>query len=353
MSRLVTEGLGVSCRFGPEVDQVQRVIRFNIASLLSLDSEADFHKMALGLGHGLSRFKLKFSSEKVDTMIIQAVSLLDELDKEINNYMMRLREWYGWHFPELGKIVPDSLLYTKTARLIGHRHKTKSTDLSSVLPEDLEQDVKRAAEISMGTEINDKDEGYIFSLCDQILELTDYRATLSEYLKNRMQAVSPNLTALVGELVGARLIAHAGSIYNLAKYPASTIQILGAEKALFKALRTRHKTPKYGLLFHAPAIVAAPSQFKGKITRALAAKAALCIRCDAMGDAEDAKIGEEARDYIVKRSTYLTSGENLKEVKKAEIGRSMPPPRQAGYTGKGETLKRPGPALETAHPKKR
>ena len=94
-----------------------------------------------------------------------------------------------------------------------------------------------------------QDELFIRSLATQVLELTDYRAQLSEYLKNRMQAIAPNLTTMVGELVGARLIAHAGSLVNLAKYPASTVQILGAEKALFKAIRTKHNTPKYGIIF--------------------------------------------------------------------------------------------------------
>jgi len=79
----------------------------------------------------------------------------------------------------------------------------------------------------------------------------EYRAQLFDYLKNRMVAIAPNLTALVGELVGARLIAHAGSLMNLAKHPASTVQILGAEKALFRALKTRKDTPKYGLIYHA------------------------------------------------------------------------------------------------------
>ena len=98
--------------------------------------------MTLGLAHGLSRYKLKFSTEKVDTMIIQAIALLDDLDKEINNYMMRLREWFGWHFPELGKIITDNLIYAKVVKAIGMRIKTSSTDLSGILPENLEADVK-------------------------------------------------------------------------------------------------------------------------------------------------------------------------------------------------------------------
>ena len=120
--------------------------------------------MTLALSHGLSRYKLKFSVEKVDTMIIQAISLLDDLDKELNNYMMRLREWYGWHFPELSKIITDNLTYAKTVLHIGMKDQTKNTDLSEILTEEIERDVKDAAEISMGTEINETDEKYIKNL---------------------------------------------------------------------------------------------------------------------------------------------------------------------------------------------
>ena len=155
--------------------------------------------------------------------------------------------------------------------------------MSEVLTEDIEKEVKEAAEISMGTEINDVDEQYILALADQINELHDYRNSLNEYLENRMQAIAPNLTLMMGETVGARLIAHAGSLINLAKYPASTIQILGAEKALFKAIKTKHNTPKYGLIYSAKMVANAPAKLKGKISRTLAAKASLCIRFDALG----------------------------------------------------------------------
>ena len=180
-------------------------------------------------------------------------------------------------------MVSDNLIYTKVVKAMGMRQKAAELDFSGILPEDIEKDVKDAAEISMGTEISETDEKYIVALCDQILELIDYRANLSEYLKNRMQALAPNLTAVVGELVGARLISHAGSLVNLAKCPASTVQILGAEKALFKAIKTRHNTPKYGIIYQAQLIGNTPSKFKGKLSRALAAKCSLCVRCDALG----------------------------------------------------------------------
>ena len=153
-------------------------------------------------------------------MIIQAVSLLEDLDKELNNYAMRLREWYGWHFPELGKIVTDNTAYSKAVILIGMRTNVKSLsldELQEVVPEDLAEQIKEAAEISMGTEILKDDETHIKTLAKSVCEISDYRANLAEYLKNRMAAVAPNLTQLIGELVAAKLIAHSGSLMNLAK----------------------------------------------------------------------------------------------------------------------------------------
>jgi nucleolar protein 58 len=177
------------------------------------------------------------------------------------------QEWYGWHFPEMAKIIVDNVAYAKVVRHMGNfivhsdlyfilfqvsgfRTNASTTDFSSILPEDLELVLKAAAEISMGTEISDSDIANIHSLCDQVVDISSYRTQLAEYLRNRMNAIAPNLTALVGEMVGARLISHAGSLLNLAKHPASTVQILGAEKALFRALKTKHDTPKYGLIYH-------------------------------------------------------------------------------------------------------
>jgi nucleolar protein 58 len=134
----------------------------------------------------------------------------------------------------------------------------------------------------MGTEISQSDLDNILLLVDQIISLSEYRTQLYNYLCSRMRAIAPNLTTLVGELVGARLIAHAGNLINLAKQPASTIQILGAEKALFRALKTKHDTPKYGLIFHASLVGQASLKNKGKIARTLAAKSALALRYDAL-----------------------------------------------------------------------
>merc|ERR1711862_806685 len=182
-------------------------------------------------------------------------------------------------------------------------------DFSDVIPEEVEEKVKEAAEISMGTEISEEDILNIKHLCQQVVEIQEYRAQLYEYLKNRMMAVAPNLTILVGELVGARLISHAGSLLNLSKHPASTVQILGAEKALFKALKTKHATPKYGLIYHASLIGQASQKNKGKMSRVLANKCALSIRVDALVDQETDMIGPDSRNTVENRLRQLEGRE--------------------------------------------
>jgi nucleolar protein 56 len=132
----------------------------------------------------------------------------------------------------------------------------------------------------MGSDINEVDLMNVKFFTDKVINLTKYRTELVDYLTDKMHKLAPNVSALVGETVGARLISHAGSLGSLAKYPASTIQILGAEKALFRALKTKGKTPKYGLLYHTTFIGKASLKNKGKISRYLANKLAVCSRID-------------------------------------------------------------------------
>merc|ERR1712210_421749 len=217
----IQEKMDLSCVYDSKIGELMRCIRSQISGLISGLPDKEMGAMALGLAHSLSRYKLKFSPDKVDTMIVQAISLLDDLDKELNNYVMRVREWYGWHFPEMGKVVTDNLAYAKTIIKMKYRVNCSETDFSDILPEDIEEQVKELAEVSMGTDISEDDLENILALAEQVVDITGYRAQLFEYLKNRMAAIAPNLTVLLGELVGARLIAHAGSLLNLAKHPTS------------------------------------------------------------------------------------------------------------------------------------
>lgn len=176
------------------------------------------------------------------------------------------------------------------------------------MPTEVEEAVKAAAEVSMGTEVSDEDIENIRYLCEQVIDVTECRQQLYEYIKNRMMAVAPNLTVLVGELVGARLIAKAGSLVNLAKHPSSTVQILGAEKALFRALKTKHDTPKYGLIYHASLVGQSAPRLKGKVSRMLAAKASLAVRVDALGEDCGSVLGIDHRAKLENRLKSLEAG---------------------------------------------
>merc|ERR1712066_703223 len=215
--------------------------------------------------------------------------------------------------------------------------------------EEIEEQLKESAELSMGCEISEEDLLTVFHLADRVIELSEYRAKLYEYLKNRMEAIAPNLTMLVGELVGARLIAHAGNLVSLAKHPASTIQVLGAEKALFRALKTKKDTPKYGLIYHASLVGQVQAKNKGKMSRMLAAKAALALRYDAFGDGTDdntMEIGISSRAKLEVRKTVMEGGKVEKSPFKKEE-------KKAGaFSVKSETMEYDGAADSTLKRKK-
>ena len=317
-------GLSLSIISDSTTQDLYRGIREHLTSLIPGLTPADVNTMSLGLSHSLSRHKLKFSADKVDTMIVQAIALLDDLDKELNTYAMRVKEWYGWHFPEMQKIINDNMAYARVIITMGMRTSAATSDLSEILDEDMEAALKTAAEVSMGTEITDVDLLNIRALAEQVISFAEYRQQLSSYLTARMNAIAPNLTVLVGELVGARLISHAGSLLNLSKAPASTLQILGAEKALFRALKTKHATPKYGLIYHA-SLIGQAGKSKGKVARMLAAKATLGSRYDAYNEEKpeegfEGALGQEMRRKVEGRLRHLEGKSAIPDANLTQVG---------------------------------
>jgi nucleolar protein 56 len=162
----------------------------------------------------------------------------------------------------------------------------------------------------MGQELSPTDVIQIKKFSERVVEMIAFRESLQEYLKQRMNAVAPNLTALIGEMVGSKLISHSGSLINLAKYPASTIQILGAEKALFRALKTKGKTPKYGLIFNSSFIGRAGQKNKGRISRYLANKCAIASRIDSFNESKNPSnaFGEALKQQMEERLNFLATG---------------------------------------------
>ncbi|NWU87425.1 NOP56 protein, partial [Onychorhynchus coronatus] len=310
-------------------------------------------KAQLGLGHSYSRAKVKFNVHRVDNMIIQSISLLDQLDKDINTFSMRVREWYGYHFPELIKIVPENSMYCRVAKFIGNRRELSEESLQGleeiVMDSAKAQAILEASRSSMGErgsgglrgvmavgsvqpltpwpppgmDISPLDLINIESFSRRVISLSEYRRGLQEYLRSKMNQVAPSLSALIGEVVGARLISHAGSLTNLAKYPASTVQILGAEKALFRALKTRGNTPKYGLIFHSTFIGRAAAKNKGRISRYLANKCTIASRIDCFSEVPTSVFGDKLREQVEERLAFYETGEpprkNLEVMKEAVV----------------------------------
>ncbi|KAH9524535.1 snoRNP complex protein nop56 [Bulinus truncatus] len=310
----VSDTLGISCQHTGVVIEILRGIRTHFPHFINALTETTAAKAQLGLGHSYSRDKVKFNVNRVDNMIIQSISLLDQLDKDINTFSMRIREWYSYHFPELIKIVNDNYMFARLTNLIGDRTKLQP-EMEEALEEVIMDSAKvkaifEAAKSSMGIDIGTLDLINIQMFAKRVVSLTEYRKCLSEYLHSKMQSVAPNLAALIGEQVGARLISHAGSLTNLAKYPASTVQILGAEKALFRALKTRGNTPKYGLIFHSPFIGRAGAKNKGRISRYLANKCSIACRVDNFSDILNPVVGEHLKQQVEDRLKFYETGEN-------------------------------------------
>jgi nucleolar protein 56 len=148
----------------------------------------------------------------------------------------------------------------------------------------------------------------VVEFAERVSSLAAYRVKLHTYLRDKMNSVAPNLAALIGEMVGARLISHAGSLTSLAKYPASTVQILGAEKALFRALKAKGNTPKYGLIFHSSFIGKASSKNKGRISRYLANKCSIASRLDCFADVPTDKYGLKLKEQVEERLAFYEGG---------------------------------------------
>ncbi|CAG7853514.1 Nucleolar protein 56 AltName: Full=Ribosome biosynthesis protein sik1 [Serendipita indica DSM 11827] len=320
----IKTALGIQCEIDEGLDLI-RGVRLHADRLLKGLEAGDIEKAQLGLGHSYSRAKIKFNVNRSDNMIIQAIALLDQLDKDVNTFAMRVREWYGYHFPELVRLVADNHQYARAAKFIGSKDtltEEKLPDLIEIVGNDevVAKNILDAARTSMGGELSDVDMINISMFAERVISLAEYRKSLTAYLAEKMNQVAPSLTALIGERIGARLISHAGSLTNLSKYPASTVQILGAEKALFRALKTKGNTPKackYGLIYHSSFIGKAGPKFKGRISRFLANKLSIASRIDCFADTPSAKFGEALREQVEERLNFFENSDTMRKVLEA------------------------------------
>ena len=233
---------------------------------------------------GLSSSKITKVSESPDLHIIQAIGSLDEIDKMANALSSRLREWYGLHFPELENVI-DSINGYAQIVLAGKRDSlTKKIFEDAGFPDSKVEMLSLVASKSRGGDISEENLKIVQFMAKQLLDLHELRKNLEDHVESEMNVVAPNISAILGTAVGARILGRAGSLTKLASMPASTVQVIGAEKALFRSLKTGAQPPKHGLLFQHAMVHAAPRWQRGKIARAIAAKAVIAARVDVYGE---------------------------------------------------------------------
>jgi nucleolar protein 56 len=242
----------------------------------------------------LRKFAIDLSSMKVgeisarrDLHIIQSVNALDEIDKIVNLMGARLREWYGLHFPELDAMIQSLPAYCGIVSRAGSRENIDDAIMKDLGLQDRAGDIMNAAGSSKGGAITLDNLDTLQKIAEETRHLSTVRDYLTTHLEKEMDAIAPNTKEILGATIGARIIARVGSLERLAMLPASTIQVIGAEKALFRALKTGSRPPKHGIIFQHPTVHSAPMWQRGKIARAIAAKVVIAARIDVYRGVKD------------------------------------------------------------------
>jgi nucleolar protein 56 len=230
----------------------------------------------------ISRDRIRAATEERDLLVKHAIDSLDEIDSSINEMDMRLREWYSLHFPSLVKKIEDTKTLAKIISEGGLKSKITPESLDNLgLSQKKVEAISTSRSKDTGADIRPKDAEIISNLAESLLKLIRLRENLQEYIEKTMTEVAPNMSTLVEPLIAARLLSHAGSLKELARKPSSTVQVYGAEKALFRSLKTGAKPPKHGVIYQVPEIHTAPYWQRGNISRALAGKLSIAARVDA------------------------------------------------------------------------
>ncbi|NIO37767.1 C/D box methylation guide ribonucleoprotein complex aNOP56 subunit [Candidatus Bathyarchaeota archaeon] len=287
LAKTTKERLNVKTKV-TDMSTTKKTLQSNMANLAVqtgfVDSHTEFERWMQELTLETARLRVKRAAEKEDLIVTHTIQTLDDMDRTINLFMGRVREWYGIHFPELDRLLDKHETYARLVFELGNKTNFTEDELAKKeIPGSRAKRIAKSARTSMGADLTEADLAQIQGLCTNTLELFKLRQNLEDYVNTTMESVAPNIKAIVGSLLGARLIALAGGLINLAKMPASTLQVLGAEKALFRSLKTGSRPPKHGIIFQHPLLHEAKKWQRGKVARALAGKIAIAARADAFG----------------------------------------------------------------------
>ena len=271
-------------------------LRSNMEDLLEkvgfLESNDDLTSILHELSIDITNDRLREASKSEDIFLIQAINSIEELDESSGKMVERLREWYSIHFPELDKIKNQERYVEMVADL---------GDMDSIIDSgvlDSDNDSKVRTGRSVGAPISETDLQMVREFAESIKSLQKTKKSLTNYVERRMGEIAPNLKDLTGASLGAKLVAHVGSIERLSKMPSGTVQVLGAEKALFRHLKTGERPPKHGLIFQHPEVRGAKWWLRGKIARTLALKISLAVRKDVYSGEYDPKIVENFQNRV-------------------------------------------------------
>jgi nucleolar protein 56 len=283
------------------VEPENKAEKFVKENLRKIAIEKKFVKDQTEFNQLLTKVNLEFTKVEIkkavgrDNIVIQTMGAIEELEKSINIFVQRLREFYGLHFPEMDRTIEDHVKFAKIVEKYGSRDKIEELDL------------KKLAERSMGADLTEQDIKIIQSFSGEILRLYELRENLAKYLEKVLMEVAPNFTDLAGPILSARLITKAGGLERLSKMPSSTIQLIGAEKSLFRFLHGKGKSPRFGILYYHPMVLNAPEKLKGKIARILSAKLSLAAKMDFYskeykGDKLKKELEEKVRKVLTEES---------------------------------------------------
>jgi nucleolar protein 56 len=348
LARSIVKAEVVQDEKDPTISKLRNRLPSILVRLRIVESKDEYEQFVRDVSLALAKTAISEATTKRDLYAIQTVRSIEDLDKILNLLAGRVREWYGLHFPELDRLVEKHDSYIRLVHSLGGRESFSYDALAKLgIPQDKATQISASAEKSAGAEMSGSDLEWLREVCGTVLELYSLREAAEKYTDKIMEEVAPNMTSVLGAVLSAKLISMAGGLENIAKMPSSTLQVLGAEKALFRTLKTGARPPKHGIIFQYAPIHQSPKWLRGKIARAVAGKLAIAARMDAYGGGD---MGQGLKEALEKKIVDL-KGRYQGPPRKREHGKTWRPPPQdvrrdilGGPRGPGEIgHPQPGP----------
>jgi len=341
LARSIVKAKVVQDESDPTISKLRNRLPSILVRLRIIESKDEYEEFVREVSLELAKTAITEATTKRDLYAIQTVRSIEDLDKILNLLAGRVREWYGLHFPELDRLVEKHDSYIRLVHSLGARESFSYDALAKLgIPQDKATQISASAEKSSGAEMSGTDLEWLREVCGTVLQLYNLREAAEKYTDKIMEEVAPNMTSVLGAVLSAKLISMAGGLENVAKMPSSTLQVLGAEKALFRTLKTGARPPKHGIIFQYAPIHQSPKWLRGKIARAVAGKLAIAARMDAYGGGDK---GQRLKEALEKKILDL-KGRYQGPPREREHGKTWRPPAQdvrrdilGGPRGRGET----------------